>query len=406
MLAAAGGATLSASWTRVFINNEPYGLFLLMDDVSTHLIDNILHGGNWKSPNTGKHAPCSIVTIVLTWARLGVTYKGNALSPEQEGNLVYVGDDLTKYSADLYKLADKGEDNSVSKNNSQQLIMEFCKNLSQVNYKDATDAQHPGSIANVIDSPQNTLIHLAINFLVGSWDGFWYQASNYYLNQDLVTKKWTLITYDFDETFGNGVEDPGMNTVSYQNYSRPGSERPLVTVFLNNTYYQGVFENTLKTIVKRFFKPSVINPRLQAWSEMLKEDIAWTRAIPGRSPGTKTTFTVQNFQDGLLGNGTDAISQWVTKRVASLTSQLNFSDTDDLPALPAYTAGTHLDANGNVVSSNGSTVSTGSNGNPSGNGNSNNASSNTSAKSTSAASVSRISNAVFIVASAVVLFHF
>ncbi|RCH86042.1 hypothetical protein CU097_006498 [Rhizopus azygosporus] len=387
MLAAAGGATLSASWTRVFINNEPYGLFLLMDDVSTHLIDNVLHGGNWKSPNTG------------------VTYKGNALSPEQEGNLVYVGDDLTKYSADLYKLADKGEDNSVSKNNSQQLIMEFCKNLSQVNYKDATDAQHPGSIANLIDSPQNTLIHLAINFLIGSWDGFWYQASNYYLNQDLVTKKWTLITYDFDETFGNGVEDAGMNTVSYQNYSRPGSERPLVTVFLNNTYYQGVFENTLKTIVKRFFKPSVINPRLQAWSEMLKEDIAWTRAIPGRSPGTKTTFTVQNFQDGLLGNGTDAISQWVTKRVTSITSQLNFSDTDDLPALPAYTAGTHLDANGNVVSSNGSTVSTGSNGNPSGNGNSNNASTNTSAKSTSAASISRISNAALIVASAVVLFH-
>ncbi|CEI97491.1 hypothetical protein RMCBS344292_11623 [Rhizopus microsporus] len=142
MLAAAGGATLSASWTRVFINNEPYGLFLLMDDVSTHLIDNVLHGGNWKSPNTG------------------VTYKGNALN------------------------------------------------------------------------------------------------------------------------------------------------------------------------------------------------------------------------------------------------------TDDLPALPAYTAGTHLDANGNVVSSNGSTVSTGSNGNPSGNGNSNNVSTSTSAKSTSAASISRISNAALIVASAVVLFHF
>lgn len=54
MLAASGAATLSASWTRVFINNEAYGLFLLMDDASTHLIDNILHGGNWKSTNTGK----------------------------------------------------------------------------------------------------------------------------------------------------------------------------------------------------------------------------------------------------------------------------------------------------------------------------------------------------------------
>lgn len=56
MLGAAGGATLSGHWVRVFINNEAYGLFLLTDDVSTHLMDNILHGGDWKSPNTGKIA--------------------------------------------------------------------------------------------------------------------------------------------------------------------------------------------------------------------------------------------------------------------------------------------------------------------------------------------------------------
>ncbi|KAL7332918.1 hypothetical protein PS15p_201895 [Mucor circinelloides] len=339
MLAAAGGATLSGSWTRVFINNEPYGLFLLMDDASTHLMDAILHAGDFKSKNTG------------------VTYKGNALSPEVEGNLVYVGDDATKYSADIYKLADEGEDKTISKkNNSQAGIIDFTKRLSQINAKEATDAQHPGSIVNLID-PQHTLIHMAINFLIGSWDGFWYQASNYYLNHDLGTNKWTLITYDFDETYGNGIEDAAMNTVSYQNYSRPGAQRPLVEVFLNSTYYDSMFQDTVKTIVKRFFKPSVVDPILQAWSQMLKEDIAWTRSIAGRSPGAATTFTVKDFEDGLLGNGTViSISQWVSKRASSVATQLNFKDTDDLPTLPAYTAGTHLDANGNVVNADGSTV--------------------------------------------------
>lgn len=62
MLAASGGATLSGHWARVFINNEAYGLFLLMDDVSTHLMDNILHGGDWKSSNTGKIA-FDIITL-------------------------------------------------------------------------------------------------------------------------------------------------------------------------------------------------------------------------------------------------------------------------------------------------------------------------------------------------------
>ncbi|KAG2198272.1 hypothetical protein INT47_004356 [Mucor saturninus] len=339
MLGASGAATLSGSWTRVFINNEAYGLFLLMDDASTHLIDNILHGGDWKSPNTG------------------VTYKGNALTPENEGNLVYTGEDVTKYSSDIYKLSDTGEDKTISKkNNSQSLIIEFTKKLSEVNAQDATDAEHPGSVANLLD-PQHTLIHLAINYLIGSWDGLWYQASNYYLNQDLLTKKWTLITYDFDETYGNGVEDAAMNTVSYKNYARPGSQRPIVDVFLNNTYYDGVFQNTLKTIVKRFFKPSVVDPILSAWSEMLAEDIAWTRTIPGRSPGAQTSFTVKDFKDGLNGNGSViSISSWVNTRASSLTKLLNFTDTDDLPALAPYTAGTHLDANGNVVSGNGSTV--------------------------------------------------
>lgn len=353
MLGAAGGATLSGHWVRVFINNEAYGLFLLMDDASTHLIDNILHGGDWKSPNTG------------------VTYKGNALSPEVEGNLVYQGDDATKYSPDIYKVADTGEDKSIDKKNitsSQSLIIEFTKRLSEVNPQDAKDAQNPGSIANLID-PQHTLIHMALNYLIGSWDGFWYQASNYYLTQDLITKKWTLITYDFDETYGNGVEDAGMNTVSYKNYSRPGSKRPLVDAFITNPYYDSVFQDTVKTIVKRFFKPSVVDPILKGWSEMLAEDIAWTRTIPGRSPGAQTTLTVKDFQDGLLGNGTSviSISEWVSKRASSVAQQLNFNDTDDLPALPAYTAGTRLDGNGNVVNGNGTVTSTGNGVTPGGN---------------------------------------
>lgn len=70
MLAAAGGATLSGSWTRVFINNEAYGLFLLMDDASTHFIDNILHGGDWKSPNTGNLQCNYILNIFVIYFSL------------------------------------------------------------------------------------------------------------------------------------------------------------------------------------------------------------------------------------------------------------------------------------------------------------------------------------------------
>lgn len=236
------------------------------------------------------------------------------------------------------------------------MITEFIKRLNQVNVQEATDAQHPGAISQLIN-PQHTLIHMAINFLIGSWDGFWYQASNYYLHNELSTNTWTLITYDFDETYGNYLEDRRLNTVPYKNYARPESKRPLVEVFLNNSYYDHMFQETLKTIVKRFFKPSIINPRLHAWSKMLEEDIKWTRSIHGRSPGTTTAYTLNDFENGLTGNSTDSINLWIKNRVESLTAQLHFSDKDDLPPLPAYTEGAYMDTKGVIAFSNGSTVS-------------------------------------------------
>ncbi|KAI9301632.1 coth protein-domain-containing protein [Cunninghamella echinulata] len=342
-LAAAGATTLSGSFVRLFVNNEPYGLYTLMDDISTHTIDNMIHGGDWANKETG------------------VTYKGNALSPTQEGNLLYAGDDATKYSVDFYKVADSGEDPNVSKkNNTMGPLIDFTKRLSQINPSQLTDGNNQQ--INGLLNPQNTMVALAMNYLADSWDGLWFQASNYYLNQNIKTNQWTFISYDFDETFGNPYTQ-GRDTVAYTNYSRPGSQRPYVDLFLNSPHYKKEFETILQTLVKRFFKPSVIGPRLEAWSKLLKEDIEWDYSLPGRSPGTKNTYTVETFITNL--NTTDSsiagINEWVSNRVKSLTQQLNFNDQDDLPALGPYKGGSILDANGKVVPNDGSSVTPGGN---------------------------------------------
>lgn len=320
---------------------------------------------------------------------VGGTWKGNALTPTQEGNLAYLGDDATKYSADLYKLSDEGEDKTLSKkNNSVGPLIDFTKRLSQINPSQITDGNNK-DVPALLD-PQNTMVALAMNFLADSWDGckfqwscahffginlflllllpVWYQASNYYLNQDIKTNQWVMISYDFDETFGNGAEQ-GRDSVAYGNYSRAGSTRPLVDLFLKSPYYKGQFETILQTLVKRFFNPRVMQPRLQAWATLLKEDIEWDYSIPGHSPGTQNSFTVDNFLNNL--NTTDGsmegINQWITTRAKTLTQQLQFSDADDLPVLGPYKQGSRLDSNGNVVPNDGSSVTPGG-GSSSGNG--------------------------------------
>ncbi|ORX45901.1 hypothetical protein DM01DRAFT_1364539 [Hesseltinella vesiculosa] len=335
-LAAAGATTLSGSFVRLFVNNQPYGLYTLMDDISTHTIDNMLHGGNW------------------TYATTGVTYKGNALSPTQEGNLAYLGDDPTKYSPDTYKLVDVGEDpNASTKNNTVTNLIDFTKRLSQINPSTITDGNNQALLGLL--NPDNTLVALAMNYLTDSWDGLWVQASNYYLNQDFGTNQWCITSYDFDETFGNGAQ-PGRDSVPYTNYSRPDSVRPLPDLFLNSPYYKLHFEEILKTMVKRFFNTRVIVPRLQAWATLLEEDIAWDYSIPGHSPGTKNTFTVQDFLTNLNSTAasTEGIGQWIGNRVSSLTQQLSFTDADDLPPLGPYKGGNVLLGNGQIVPNDGS----------------------------------------------------
>ncbi|KAG0171080.1 hypothetical protein DFQ29_008998, partial [Apophysomyces sp. BC1021] len=325
-LAASGAATLSGSWVRLIVNNQPYGLFLMIDDSTTHTIENSMYGGDWDYKFTGP------------------TYKGNALGDGMEADLVYKGPASTDYGKDIYKLEDNGKDKTLNKTNGLGPLIEFMEQLQHIEL--AKDGQHTGNISNLID-PTHTLRHIAMSFLSGSWDGFWYQGSNYYLTKDLQNHKWTLITYDFDEALGNYAPE-GLATVEYQKYVPAGAKRPLVDVFLQSPHYRAEFEDILKTLIKRFFKPSVINPRLAVWTEMLQEDIAWTRAIPAKSPGEKTTWTLQDFLTNMnssVKNGM-GLAEWVKARSESAAKQLNINDKDDLPPLGSYTGGRVLGADG------------------------------------------------------------
>ncbi|KAI8142496.1 coth protein-domain-containing protein [Fennellomyces sp. T-0311] len=312
-LAAAGAATLSGSWTRLFINNEAFGLYLMIDDATTHFIDNALHGGNYSYPYTGP------------------TYKGNALSDTEEANLAYVGDDPAQYSEFIYGAEDDGV-LDLNKTDEMQPLIELTKRIASNE-----------DVASIVD-PQHTLIHMAFNFLTGAWDGFWYQASNYYINQDIQTNKWTLITYDFDETFGNGAEQTFM-TMPYTEFKKPNATRPLQDALIQG--YTQDFEQILTTVVKRFFKPSVLEPILVAWEEMLIEDVIWDRSLPTRSAFNQTMdFTAQDFLVNMntTQKGEIGIIEWIRGRSAAVCQQLNINDTDvGLPVLGHYTGGTYGD---------------------------------------------------------------
>lgn len=341
MLAASGGATVGGSWARLFINNEPFGLFLMVDDSTTAFIDAALHGGNRKYQYTG------------------ITYKGNALDPLNEGNLVYINDSALAYPDSIYKVEDLGnlKKKDVEITGEKTPLIEFMRALSLIDPTQIVDQASSAPLEQLMD-PVHTMIHLAFNFLSGSWDGVWYQASNYYLNQDLSSKKWTLISYDFDETLGVGAP-AYLATTPYSNYTRAGSQRPLVDAIIKSPYYAAQFEQVLATIIKRVFKPEVITPRLQAWADLLREDVEWDLSIPAKSPGMIAQWTLWNFDNNMFQTDGESmgVAEWITTRSQATAQQLGITTDDDLPPLGPYTQGTQwnpdnyetTDENGNTV---------------------------------------------------------
>ncbi|KAI8889232.1 hypothetical protein K501DRAFT_208707 [Backusella circina FSU 941] len=297
MLSAAGAVTFYGHFVRLYINDKPYGLFLMTDDTFEGFTDNLMNGGNPRE-------------------EAGATFKGNAVNDKVEANLVYKGDDESSYSPDAYSLEDKGKDTTVSKTSFMGPLIQFMKKLKSIDSKDAN------GIMSLMDSDRHTMVQLAMSFLTGSWDGAWYQASNFYLTQSLKTGKWTLITYDFDETFGNGLEVPSLMTTPYTKYFKPNSRRPLVDAFIKSSYYKPKFEEILFHLVERFFNPQAIKPVLNAWEIMLKEDVAWDRRLAPPSEGDKENWGVEEFQTNLYSKTGDTVGvlEWIKNRSASLRS--------------------------------------------------------------------------------------
>lgn len=284
----------------------------------------------------------------------GPTYKGHALDATRNANLMYLGEKLSAYKQ-MYTLEDRG--NGPKLKHKKEPLVDFLRALDAANDKE--------SLQKLVNLDQ-TELQLAMNYLAGAWDGVWHAANNFLLNQDLESNQWNVISYDFDETFGNDILTTDAADVPYEEFTPDGAQRPLVSKIL--AYDKAHFEEILRTLVKRFFKPSVLNPRIEAWRKMLEKDVEWDRALPGRSPGEPVVWNMRDFRaattksQGSNDNKTTAaeaayagygvslsIPDWIERRSASVCKLLNISDTDDIKPIGPYNGGRVLDISGQVM---------------------------------------------------------
>ncbi|KAG1169896.1 hypothetical protein G6F70_008076 [Rhizopus microsporus] len=131
---------------------------------------------------------------------------------------------------------------------------------------------------------------MALEILNAYFDGYIYNANNYYIYPDPSSNKYIYIPSDLDLTFN--VPSSGDQSILSGNYSNFTHiyDRPLTNKMLQVPEFKQQFEEMLINVTKQLMNPTATNDHINSLADMLQEDVAWDAVVPRLGTG---------FTDGL-----------------------------------------------------------------------------------------------------------
>lgn len=316
VLNAVGVPTQQGTWVRVYMNSKAVGLYLMVDDIGSSFLKQTVHHGDGNAVK-------------------GSLWQMNAPVVETQGDLIYLGPTAESYPPDCYKMKTLGSNPATAP---MTQIIQLMKDLNDFDPVTMNGGKYWESRLDV----NGFLRNMAMEYLAGSWDAYWYSGSNYFLyfNPTLgegpnPVGKWQWLSTDFDGTFGDG--DPTDILTTYQAYvDLSAHDHPMISkLIIRSPDLNKRFEETLRDIVSYAFKPEALFPRIDAYEKMLAKDVAWDYAIDrAMYPGKTNSWTVGDFHASMLGPVKDinlGVKYWITERVKQLEQQLTFSVAPGTP---------------------------------------------------------------------------
>ena len=88
---------------------------------------------------------------------------------------------------------------------------------------------------------------LAVEMIIGHWDGYAYNKNNFYLYQQPSNGKFVFIEYDMDNTFG--IDWSGIDWTIRNLNNWHSNDRPLVERLLSYPFYSDMFNSFLDQIL-------------------------------------------------------------------------------------------------------------------------------------------------------------
>jgi spore coat protein CotH len=295
-LRAMGTYANQANTARFFINNQGMGAFDMLDDITYYsYIRANFYGGNPPE-------------------KMGPLYNGGTGASFEYSS---TGD----YSS-FMPVPGSPESSSA--------IAEVAKPFSQLNLQDTAAIDQFSQIFDV----DQYLRFMVMEYLTGSWDGYWDMQTNDGAYKDYANNNiWYYLGQDYDNTFGINMP-VNVLSWSYKQYPTKYKTATMINGLLKNADYTRLFESYITDTVKQLFNNNTLGAHVTAYQKFLAPDIKWDTSIKQQSPGFNYGWTYKQSYDSLF-KGVDAaaggsgvqygLTEWIAKKSEVVAREFGFT---------------------------------------------------------------------------------
>lgn len=138
------------------------------------------------------------------------------------------------------------------------------------------------------------LKNIALEILIGQWDGYAYNKNNYYLYQRESDQKMVYISYDLDNTFGIDWFNINWSNRNIYAWSPSNQSRPLYTKLMAVPYFKDRFTFHMLDILQNVWNVSNLQTMLQT-----KQALITPAALLDTYKGLDYGFSNQDFLNAL-----------------------------------------------------------------------------------------------------------
>jgi len=312
ILNSAGAPTAQFTYARLYINQEPIGLFVLSDNVeSDRYLRNTYNNG-------------------IKYTQPSPLYMGSR-DGDIFSDMTYYGDDpsLDEYGVYLYK----GDEDITRDEFLQRDIIPLLKEI------DSIKSDNSDNLKLTIDT-DSFLKYMAVEFLGGGVDNFWTLPGNYYLFKEIEKNKWYFIDVDFHYTFGCNWEPEAMLNTPLSDFppllemDHTNKNRPLIDNLRGHPVYGKKFYEIIERLLKTSYHPNAIFPRLDSIAELIhddvQEDVLLKRQNKNAEEGTDYSVSIEDFEkeitseeeDGFIGGY--PVRYFVNNKAKLIANELGF----------------------------------------------------------------------------------